>query len=448
MIGMANPIERAASRIRASRSRERQRTPRAFGSGRSRWSGGERPSKNTREQLESFRGTVYSAVDTIARRAAEIRPRLHQVTRHRNEQTREQVAAHPFLRLLGRGPGKPHPEYTGHQLRYWTQQSLDLTGEAFWAVERGPNGVPKRVTPLPAHRVTLAIDRDSGERTGFVYRPGNGEEIVLPDWSFERLQQRQNRRVPFVVFFRYPSPKGIQDPRGWSPVQAAAYDIGIERSEKRYKLNFLQQGAQLGGILQTEKNLTREEIAEYAEQFQTRHGGPSQAGKPMILPRGMSWETTEPTPRDLQWVETLGVTKADILQAYGVSEAKLGNAEVGNRATAEAMDVTFNREVIRPRLQLVKHTLEEDFLPIYPGQADRKFFEVDYPNPVPEDREFELEQEKHDLEQGVRSRNEIREERGLDPLQGELGEAHTLPISVQVLDPAESASPSDSEGDE
>lgn len=376
---------------------------------------------NVGAQLDAFRGTIYAVVDKIARRIAQMPIHLIQ-NQIKNDELPEKIElhSHPFLTLFSPFNGrKPHEDFSVWELDYTTQASLDLTGEQFWLIERDDMGKPARVTPLPSNRMQVILSKDTGMIAGHLFTPKGRSEregIYIPKFTMAELQEQPNWTKPFIVHHRYPSPTGIEDTRGWSPVKAAAYAYDINLFEQIYKSNFLQQGSQLGGILQSDVALSKDQIDEYLDQFASRHSGVRKAGLPMILPKMLKWTTTEPTPRDIQWVEAIGVTESQMLQIYGVSDAKLGRADVGNRATSEAVDVTFNREVIQSRLDVKISKLNSDFLPIYPGQKDHLFFSAHFDDPVPADNAAALIQENQDVTLGIISRNEIRKKRKLQPL--------------------------------
>ena len=398
-----------------------------------------RPEHGMEQQLDSFRGTVYAAVDKIARRRMQIPIRLfqHEFNKDRIDET--QLHFHPFLTLFANTNGrKPHPEFSVAEFVYSHSASLDMTGESWWLTERDEVGRPARVTPLPANRMTIVFSKETGLTAGYFFTPKgttmHDGGIFIPARPWEYLHK--NPTHPFVTFFRYPSPRGVEDIRGWSPIKAAAYAYDINLYEQIYKRNFLLQGAQLGGILQSDVALSKEQIEEYVDQFKNRHSGLKHAGLPMVLPKMLKWETTEPTPRDMQWAEAIGMTQSQILQIYGISDAKLGRADIGNRNTADAMDVTFNREVIKSRLDMDTDKINSDFLPIYPGQSAELYFCARYDDPVPADSAQQLERDKQDIELNVRTRNEIRQERRLPPM-GKFGDQTWMPITHVAVDPFE-----------
>jgi hypothetical protein len=148
----------------------------------------------------------------------------------------------------------------------------------------------------------------------------------------------------------------------------------------------------------------------------------------------LKWTTTEPTPRDMQWAEAINMTQSQILQIFGISDAKLGRADIGNRNTADAMDVTFNREVIKSRLDLLTASLNADFLPVFPKQSEKLYFSVEFEDPVPADSEQNMKKEAQDLTMNVITRNEVRTQRGLKPM-GKFGDQVYVPLTHIAVDP-------------
>jgi HK97 family phage portal protein len=380
---------------------------------------------------------VYAAVDKIARRVAQLNVMLQQTELKGEEVTKTRVMIHPFLRLFDSTNGfKPHEEFNVWELKYTIQTSLDMTGELWVLVERDAFGRPARVTPLPANRMSIVITKETGQVAGYFFVPKgctrDSGGIFFPKRKWDYLHK--NLSEPFIWYARYPSPRGIEDPRGWSPVKAAAYAYDINLFEQIYKRNFLQQGAQLGGILQSETSLSKDQIEEYIDQFKHRHSGFQNAGLPMVLPKMLKWTTTEPTPRDMQWAEAINMTQSQILQIFGISDAKLGRADIGNRNTADAMDVTFNREVIKSRLDLLTASLNADFLPVFPKQSEKLYFSVEFEDPVPADSEQNMKKEAQDLTMNVITRNEVRTQRGLKPM-GKFGDQVYVPLTHIAVDP-------------
>jgi hypothetical protein len=110
-------------------------------------------------------------------------------------------------------------------------------------------------------------------------------------------------------------------------------------------------------------------------------------------------------------MELAGWTQDNILAAYGVPAGKLGLVKDVNRANALGIDITFNSECVRPRLELIEDVLTRFLLPDW----DRGLALV-HDNPVPTDRAQAHQEAMAQLDRGAITINEFRAARGLPPV--------------------------------
>jgi hypothetical protein len=106
--------------------------------------------------------------------------------------------------------------------------------------------------------------------------------------------------------------------------------------------------------------------------------------------------------KDFQFLEMSRWTRDRILGCYRVPAGKLGLFEDINRANQKGLDITFNSEAIRPRLDLWQGELTKQL--IWSEFSDK--IEMKFDNPVPRDREMDLKETE--LREGKYSVNEIR----------------------------------------
>ena len=110
-----------------------------------------------------------------------------------------------------------------------------------------------------------------------------------------------------------------------------------------------------------------------------------------------------------QFAEALRLSRENILAIFGVPGSKLGLVKDVNRANAEASDLTFLNEVIRPRLRFFEDVLNSEL--VRPEAPDLAFA---FDDPVPRDWEFALKKVETLVTIGVMSLDEARREMGLD----------------------------------
>jgi hypothetical protein len=148
---------------------------------------------------------------------------------------------------------------------------------------------------------------------------------------------------------------------------------------------------------------------EWLNKYARRIG--SGVGLPAWLPPGFDIEVLKGMEnKDL--VLLLEYLRDKVLSANGVPGSMVGLDRNINRATAQASMVVFDKQTIEPQATLIADALTmqlaKDFDPT---------LKVCFNNVVQEDVEFNLRQEDQDLRQAVKSVNQVREGRGLDPVE-------------------------------
>ncbi|MCF8048273.1 MAG: phage portal protein [Desulfarculaceae bacterium] len=337
-------------------------------------------------QLAAYQGWVYAAVSTIARRMAGVPLKLHQ------SQGLE-VTAHPALDLLAR----PNPLNTGRELRYTLALHLELTGMAFVLVLNNALGRPAELWPLSPADLIEIITGDNTRQpiTGFVF---NGPE-----------GKRQVYRPSEVLYFRHPSPSSLV--YGASPIEAMAHAFDIDLAVRIYQRNFFRNSARPEVVLSTDQRLTEDEARRVLTRWRQKHQGLAHVFEPTVLDGGLKATPLAYSAKDFEFTQLAGWTQDNILAAYGVPAGKLGLVKDVNRANAQGIEVTFNAECVRPRLELWEDVMNAFLLPRY-GQDLRLKFD----NPVPSDRAQSHKEAMEQLDRGALTINELRASQGRTPV--------------------------------
>jgi len=297
----------------------------------------------------------------------------------------ELIKEHPFYDLM-KFFNPDTTEYLGKQLR---STYKDLTGECYILMAKDGLGIPRelyfrkpdRVTPITAKGI---IDH-------YKYLEGY-KEIIYP---------RED-----ILFFKYANPT---DPfRGASPVQRKAYAYDTDRYNMIYQRNVFKNGAHLRSVLETDKNLSEEQVKKMLEIFNTTYGGPENTGKTGAAVGGLKFKTVGISNKDMEFMSLAKWTMQQIASAYHTPPQKLSHPEQTNLANMRALDVSWNRECILPRLIQDAEVFNAFLLPLYkePGLYCK------YDNPVPSDEEFILKKRESNLKNWVISPNEARVEDG------------------------------------
>jgi SPP1 gp7 family putative phage head morphogenesis protein len=122
-------------------------------------------------------------------------------------------------------------------------------------------------------------------------------------------------------------------------------------------------------------------------------------------------------------VPLLELWQDEMLMAFGTPRSVLGKVVSGDRSSAETNQYVFDKHTILPLATLIADALSHQLAPDF----DPSLF-VEFEEFVSEDKTFELELEKSDLDRKVKSINMVLTDRGLDPVEwgeepvGKLGE--------------------------
>jgi len=310
---------------------------------------------------------------------------------------RVEIDEHPAMELWR----SVNPFYTQGEFVETFQQHLDLTGEAWWVLVRNGQQPPSEMWVVRPDRMRPIPDRDDYVK-GYVYSLGS-ERIPLA---------RED-----VIFLRMPHPT---DPyRGLGPVQSILIDIDSEQLATQWTRNFFRNSAEPGGIIEFDEQLNDADFERLRVRWQAQHQGVARAHRVALLEKGV-WKDRKITQREMEFAALRKLGRDTILGAFGMPQAIMGISESVNRANAQAAELTFARWVIRPRLQRIRESLNERLAPMF---GDGLVF--DYVDPVPENRELNLEEAERGYKAGILTRDEARARLG--EVEAETGGAEFVP---------------------
>lgn len=315
-------------------------------------------------------GTLFQIVHLLSTTTAEVPWHLYRTSPTGKDEDRVEVMRHAALDLWNKPNGfMPRQEFVEV-----SQQHLDLTGEAWWVVARGPGKLPLELWPVRPDRMAPVPDPKT-YLSGYVYLSPDGERIPLG--------------LDEVIFLRMPNP--LDSYRGMGPVQSLLTNLDAVRYTAEWNRNFFANSAEPGGIIQIPAGtrLQEDEFNELRTRWAEQHRGVANAHRVAVIEHG-TWVDRKYTQRDMQFVELQQVGREIIREAFGMHVQFLGGSDVGHsRAEAEAAEVIFARWKVKPRCGRIKGALNTELLKLYgPTGVGLEF---DFDSPVPPDQAAENE---------------------------------------------------------
>ena len=330
------------------------------------WLGESGPAVHDLEQMGNV-STVFSIVDGISSEVAAAQWHLYRGDTV-DDPDRIEVTRHAALSVWG----KPNPFQTTAEFVEASQQHYELTGEYWWVLGNGAASFPLELWGVRPDRIQ-PVPHPTEFIAGYLYEGTIGEPVPLA--------------VDQVIWNKRPNP--LTPYRGLSPLGSLLYDISGDSAAAQYNAMFFKNGADPGGIIQAEgPQLSDDDFDLLMQRWKESHKGVGNAHRVGYL-ENAKFIPTQYTRRDMQFVDLRTFSKETIREAWRFPRSMMGSEAASNRATHEAEKQVFADNLIKPRLRRLRSSLNDDFLPMFPGvgKASTRRLWFDFDDPSPDDRE-------------------------------------------------------------
>ena len=343
---------------------------------------------------------VYACVSKIAEKVGSVDFKLLKIINADGDT--EEVKSHEALDLLY----KWNPFFTKEEAIETDTINRKLTGDSYIYKVRNEQG---KVVELWNIRPDLVTIQKSKENyiANYVVRVEDGtkEEVIPPE---------------DIIHIKYPSP--LNQYFGLSPLSPSGERINTEEYASKYQRDFFLNNARVDGTLETDAMLTKDQRAELLEGWNKYHKGVGKNSKTAVLDAGLKYNQISLSQREMDYIESMRATRDDILTAFKVPKPIVAVTDDVNRANAETAQEIFLSETIKPELNKLINKLNEEL--IIPEYGEEYY--LTYEDPVPVNREVKLQELQAGVDKWI-TRNEARQDLGLEPLQG--GDSLYVPIS-------------------
>ena len=297
---------------------------------------------------------------------------------------------HPVSRLLER----VNPWYTRADLWRATEIYLCLWGAAFWAIERGEDGMPE-LWPLRPDRMAVIPDRRRYVR-GFVYRGAVEQVAYTPDE---------------VVWLRYFNP--LEEMAGLSPLAPARLSADMGHEGLHFNRHLLRNSARPDFLLLTNQEMNDAELEDFYARWEQRYQGPGNSHRPAVASAVRDVKTLGLSHRDIDFIQGLRWSLEEVSRTYGVPKLLLGDFERATYANVQASERMFWRNTIVPEVRFLEEQLNRALLPKLGYPALSVEFDLSVIEALQEDENSRVQRETALLDRGVLTINEVRRERNL-----------------------------------
>ena len=173
------------------------------------------------------------------------------------------------------------------------------------------------------------------------------------------------------------------------------------------------------GLLKTADTLTIDQRRLAEELLQEKFAGAINAGRPMLLDRGMDWVQLSISPEDAQMLQSRAFSVEEVCRFFGVPPFMVGHTEKTTSwgTGLEQQTLGFQKFTLRRRLKRIEQALEKQLLSV----ADRLAgitIEFNLEGLLRGDSAARASFYQQMLTNGVMTINEVRALENLPPVEG------------------------------
>lgn len=301
-----------------------------------------------------------------------------------------------------------NPWFTHADLWYATEAHLSLNGVAFWFLDDSPEG--RVIWPLHPERVRVVPGRGANQVSSYVdhfkYMADSGREVRLG--------------VDEVLWFRRYNPVRDMELEGLAPIAPARLSLDMGWDALRFNRNFFKNSATPSDIAITfPTSLTDEEVDSFYKRWDKRFRGAGNAHRPLLVAasgQGVGVSRIGISQKEMEFLAGLRWTVEDAARAWGVPPPLMYSQEASIYNNVSEANKDFWRSTIMAEWKFLETQLTERLLPLMGEEGLEIRFDWADILPLQESMSELQEQERKDVEASILTINEVRERRGLAPV--------------------------------
>ena len=369
---------------------------------------------------------VWACVRNIAEDFAKLPFRMYQP---RASGGRDAVTDHWLYRLIAL---RPNAWQTPFEWREMMQAHLDLRGNAFNRLVVNGQGEITDCIPLHPDRVKLEFT-GGAQQFRYSYTDGSGQATRYARgeiWHIKGL-----------------SPDGYV---GYSPIALQAEMLGVGLSSQSYAARFFANDARpSGGWVKHPGNFKdKSQRDTWRESWQQQQAGVNR-GKVAVLEYGMEYHEVGINNKDSQFIESRNMSITEVARMFRVPPHKIQELSRATFTNIEQQNLEYATDCIHPRAERWEASIEFNLL----GEDTTFECEFDLRSLMRGDSIARATRAATLINAGVLTRNEARDDEGLNPIDGldeplqplNMVEAGSMPVEPGTSKPQQDPQP-DGEG--
>lgn len=323
----------------------------------------------------------------------------------------------------------PHPDLTDFEL--WELIMVHLLWNGNGYLRKYRNGLEQIAELWPIHpaRVAPRVEEPTSDNPG-----GKRFEIRQKSGETKDLSPKEILHIPGMGF------NGIQ---GLGIITLARQSLGTALASEQYAGSFFGSGAMMGGILETDKDIKDEAVADrLKKRFMDKVGGLNKAHEVAVLSSGLKFHEITVKPRDAEFLASRKFSVTEMARWFGLPPWMLADVEKSTSwgSGIEQQGIAYVVYSLRPWLKRIERRVTRELLP----RTQYAKFVVE--GLLRGDTKSRYEAYSKGIQGGWINPNEVRDKEDLPPYEGGdtfVRPANMMPIVPDDEDPTSLGEPPD-----
>lgn len=345
---------------------------------------------------------VYACVRILSESIASLPIKVYQNT----DKGRREAKESPAWKLL---KSQPNQWQTPFELMEMQTAILALRGNSYSFIGRSA-GEPNELIPLQPDKVGV---------------------MKLPDGQPVYQYEGQTYRSTEILHLKGLTRNGYT---GISTISALADTFGLSLSTRDQAATHFNNGATPGGVIETPVELDKKQVEQLREEWDKRHAGVQNTGRPAILYGGMKWNTIAMNAKDAQMLESRKFEVEEIGRIFRIPLNLLQSTEKSTSwgSGIEQQNIGFVEYTLRPWLVRIEQAMSRVLLSEQ-EKATGHYIEFNLDALLRGDFKTRMDGYKIGVEGGIYTVNEVRERENLPKLPGNTGDVTYRPLNTQPV---------------
>jgi HK97 family phage portal protein len=342
---------------------------------------------------------VFAAIRVIAETIGQIQWEIYE----QQGEAEIEVDDHPLARLLDE---EPNTEMTAFSWRVCMLTAYYLHGNMIAEIERNGGGQPIGLWPIHPSRVQ--VRRDPAGTMFYAVTDPDGLNPI-------RIEAADIYHVPLLAS------DGVV---GKGLVQRARNTFGLTLGMEEYSGSSFANGARPAGLLKHPGKLTEAARSNIRSEWEALHRGADKAGRTAVLQEGMEFQPMQMSAVDAQLLEQRQFQIAEIARWFNIPPHLLRDLSRATFGNIEHQGIEYQTYTIRPLCRAMEQEAQRKL--VRPADRATIHTELDLDDLQLIDRKSRFDAYAVARQNGWMSANEIRDEEGMNPIDGPEGDAYLI----------------------